>query len=59
MDKLKELVREALKNAAENGYEFKGMDARAIAVDMLTYNPELEDADLDEVTRIVAEIRNA
>jgi hypothetical protein len=57
MDKLKELVREALKNAAENGYDFTGMDARAIAVDMLTYDAALEEADLDEVTRIVEELR--
>jgi hypothetical protein len=40
---LKVRVKQALNNAAENGYFFEDMTPEQIAVDMCTYSSELED----------------
>ena len=57
MDELKAKVKEALKNAADNGYTFDGMSAREIAIDMVTYDATMENEDVEAVTEIIEELR--
>lgn len=53
----KELVKEAFAAAHENGYDFVGMTPWDIAVDMVTFNPAMEDLGYDEVERLIKEIQ--
>ncbi len=41
-DNLEIVVERALENARENGHDFSDSDAFAVAVDLTTYDPELE-----------------
>jgi hypothetical protein len=55
-DYIKECVRQALKNANENGYDFEGWTNEEIALDMIDYDEALENANVEVVTRCIAEI---
>jgi len=57
MDELKAKVKQALQNAADNGFDFQNMTPREIAIDMITYGADLEDEDVDAVAEIVEELR--
>ena len=53
---LKDRVRQAFKNATENGYEFLGMTTAEIAIDMVMCDADLECEDVDQVARALEEI---
>lgn len=52
---LRDAVRQALRNAAENGEEFQGWTYRAIAVDIATYDADCDDKEPDEIEPFVRE----
>ena len=56
---VKNLVATALKNAKENRNSFKGWSHEKVAKDLIAYDADLEDADLEEVTSAVREHRMA
>lgn len=50
---LRKRVFEALNNARANGYEFVGMSHEDIAVDLATYDADLENEDTDALAEHV------
>lgn len=52
-----EHVREAFVNAAENGCTFDGWSDDEIAVDMCTYDADIEQYDVEDVEEAVAKVR--
>jgi len=50
-------VRAALANAKENGELFEGWSPGQIAVDLIQYDPDLEDADFVELADTVHAVR--
>lgn len=55
---LENRVREAIRNAAENGYDFADMSNLDIAVDMCCYDSSLENEDYIDVAECLVEIRS-
>lgn len=53
---LKSRVREAFKNAHENGYEFIGLTPLEIAGDMIEFCADLESEQPEEIARILEEL---
>lgn len=54
---LRQKVRVALKQAAENGYYFEGASAEQIAEDMVTYCEDMERENLRDVVDAVRFVR--
>jgi len=52
-----ERVASALKNAKENGYDFSNDTVEEVAVDLLTYDADIEGEDQTEIEKIVKELR--
>jgi hypothetical protein len=53
------MVDEALRVATdENGYTFQGMDAEAIACDLLDYSPEFSECSSDDVQLVSYLVQN-
>ncbi len=50
---LKAAVFESLKNAIDNGYDMKALDAAQIAVDLADYDPQFEGCDQTQLTPII------
>ena len=59
MAKDDELVAEAFKNAAENGYTFEGVEALDVAIDMCNYDSDIENRPLLEIANAVLRYRAA
>jgi hypothetical protein len=60
MATLKERVKEAIKNARENGYTsfIVGSDPQIVALDLVDKCSDLEDEEVEEVAKAVAEIQH-
>lgn len=54
---LRELVKEALENAADNGFTFEGMSDVEVAEDMIEFNAELEDYSVEDLLPHIQELR--
>ncbi len=50
-------VREALKNAKENGYDQSGLSPGEVAYDLITYDADFEHEDICEIATAVKVIR--
>ena len=50
-------IKEALATAKDNGYLFEDMSPGEVAYDLITYHPELEDAEFGEIACIIHSIR--
>ena len=54
---LTDRVREALKNAKENGYDMGALSPLEVALDLCTYDADLENEDIQEVSTAVHVVR--
>lgn len=50
-------VREALKNAKENGYSFDGWTDNDIACDLVAYDADLETQDIEALIQVIGQVR--
>ncbi len=57
MTRLVDRVQISMNNAKENGYDISVFSADELAIDLLTYDPELEGEDIDEVATAIHIIR--
>lgn len=53
-----EHVREAFANALENGEDFAGWSDEQVAIDMATYDADIEGFDLAAIKQAVASVRS-
>ena len=54
---LMDRVKEALQNAKENGYDMGNLAPLQVAIDLFTYDSDLENEDICEISTIVHIIR--